>query len=266
MDERELLKTELAAQGIAVRDDGTCASFRNGEQSVVSIEAQIDNLTSAIKKNKTLVREIWSEMVQFISARQPNPQPSGETTQRMFVNTVRMLNRASRKFRSLSSARTPIRQILQNDAADFGETFMSKVIEYGMGFAWVHHLVRQDLYRIDLLRRFTGETKIAGNAGGFHGTFPLSMRERVWKYDEDKEDEENDSSGNEVGTPHMREDLKQTDPVYQFWARRHKLPDTYNDPYSFEEGFVWREMRNDPYEFGDDDENPYPHRNLLWTS
>ena len=266
MDERELLKTELAAQGIAVRDDGTCESFRNGKHLVVSIEDQIGHLHSATRKNKELVREIWTEMVEFVSARPSNPQPGGETTQKMFINAVRMLNRASRHFRSLSSGKTPLRAILQDDVADFGEAFMSKVIELSMGFSWVHHLIRQDLYRIDLLRRFTGETKTAANAGGFHGTFPLQMRERIWRYDEDQEDEENDSSGNTVGTPHMREDLKQTDPVYQFWARRHKLPDTYNDPYKFEEGFVWKELRNDPYEFDDEDENPYPHRNLLWTS
>lgn len=266
MDDHELLKTELSAQGISISDDDMCTSVRNGERSVVSIEEQINNLTTAIRENKQLVRSIWQEMVEFLPACKTLSLPSGELTQKMFINTMRMLNRSSRRFKSLANGRQSIKTVMNGDVANFGEIFMSRIIEYGMGFAWVHHLIRQDMYCIDLLKKYSGQTKTAANAGGFYGTFPLETRERVWKYDEDKEDEENDSSGNSTNQPHMREDLKQTDPVYQFWARRHKLPDTYNDPYSFEEGFVWREMRNDPYEFDDQDENPYPHRNLLWKA
>jgi hypothetical protein len=32
------------------------------------------------------------------------------------------------------------------------------------------------------------------------------------------------------------------------------------------EGFYWREIRNEPYLFDDEDSNPYPHRNVLWRS
>jgi hypothetical protein len=37
----------------------------------------------------------------------------------------------------------------------------------------------------------------------------------------------------------------------------------YNDPMN-NNGTYWREIRNEPFLWGKEGENPYPHRNLLW--
>lgn len=246
MNDSELIKSELCFQGLYC-DGNECISTRSGQVTRRSVQDEMGELRSAIRENKSLLREIWVEMVKYLSARPHSFVEGGEVSQRIFANAVRMLYRTSKRFASLNSGKQLLYSILCQDVVAIGDAFMSRVVDFSMAIDWLHHLVRNDMYRLTLLTAYAKNTSVK-TADGNYGIFPLEMRERVWSYKEDEED---------------RDDAK-NNPVYDFWHRRNEVSEKYNDPYSFDEGFVWREMRNDPYDFDDEEENPYPHRDLLW--
>jgi uncharacterized protein YacL (UPF0231 family) len=249
MNDNELIKTELCLQGIYV-DGSECVSTKSGKEVRCSLEEQVVKLRTAIKQNKALIREIWQEMIDYISEGQSFFIGGGENTQRMFTNAIRMLYRTCKRFNAFNAAKSVFYHILCQDSVYFSEQYMSKIVDFSMAIDWLHHLVRNDMYRVDLISAYLKNIskQKTVTADGNYGIFPLEMRERVWSFKEDEDD---------------RDDAK-NNPVYDFWHRRNEISEKYNDPYSFDEGFVWRELRNDPYEFGDEDEDPYPHSRTAW--
>lgn len=249
MVDKQSLIIELAAHGIAIDENGQCSFYRNGEHKFCGVEEYLNYLKGAIKKNKQMLVEMWTEVTDLISARSYVDIGGSDVTQRMFISAVKHFYIMSLRFHALTKSYPVMRNTLDCDSAMFSENFMSKVIDYRVCIDWLHHLIREDKYRMSLLREYsktvkTAEYDYARNPGGNYGTFPLSLRERMWPAEEDQTD---------------RDDAKQ-DPVFNWWTLRHELPSSYNKP-ELEEGFVWREFRNDPFMFNEDreeEDSPYP--------
>lgn len=260
MKDSELIKAELCFQGICIQND-QCVSLRGGESVNCSIDEQIVKLQSAIKQNKTLFIETWKEMIEMLSNSKFYSFIAGnETTQRMFSNSMKSICYMSKYFNALRKYSNCIYTILRMDINVFSEEFMSDIIEFQIGLDWIYHLIRSDSYKINMLKALKriGAVKIAqiGTGGGNYGIFPLEMRERVWSYKEDEEDRSEATN----------------DPTFAFWHSRNEVPENYNckNTKTNAQGFIWEEFRNWPEDksvFDQnevDDDNTYPHRNVLW--
>jgi hypothetical protein len=244
MENEHLLKSELAMYGIEPHGDHVIVNRRGGKKTV-TVGEHLEYLQSSIAANKVMFFEFWRELVQLLKP-QSGPVSANEPTQRMFVNAVKRLDRLVRGHQVLAKYADAIRATLSCDVNVFSEEVMSKVIELQLGIQWVDHLVRADKYRTRLLKAFvshhgirTAETNINGVQGPW-SNLDVPMKERVWSWAEDAEDFEESTTQREK-------------------SQRYQLPETYNTPDEFEEGFYWREPRNDPYAFGDEDNDPYPH-------
>jgi hypothetical protein len=245
--DRELIRKELAMYGMLVDDDGTCTVFVDGKKTKVPVDDQIKKIEDSIRSHASLAKELWNELKQLFHNKPIAIVAGNDATKRMFTEAIKHLNRVLLEMRMDRSA---VKQQLQRDIDTFPEGYMRKVVDYKLSIDWVHHLMLSDKYRISLLKalRKAGESpKEVKAILGPWGGLDLPMQERVWEY----KDEGESLKG------HEQEKQKQ---------ERYQLPDTYNDPYEFEEGFYYRELRNEPYAWGDEDSNPYPHRDLLWDS
>lgn len=243
----ELVKTELAMYGILLRPDGDCTVVRNGERQETNVLQEVRRLSSEIKENQRLYDELWSEVVSLLTTRPAAISAGGEITSCIFTESIKRLYRIAHK-KGLVQEKILLKEHLRRDVNSFSENYMSNVIDYKIGLEWLDHVIGADKYRLRLLSaylRLKNNPKTVTALAGPWSNLDLPMEERVWDYVDEQESTEG------------REKDKQD-------QQRYKLPDTYNDPYEIEEGFYYREIRNEPYSFDDEDNNTYPHRNLLW--
>jgi hypothetical protein len=254
MENFELLKSELAMYGIKVAG-GHAMTYRGSREVSLPIAEMIDHLKQESSKNRSMLFALWKEMGEEFRKFRFGSAASNESTQRMFATAIKRLCKFSREVRRLRPYAHLMRLALAQDISVFSESFMSRVVDYSVGINWVDHLVRSDFYRIRLLKRYAREQGVAlaqysgdTNINGVQGPWSnldLPMRERVWSWSEDEEDFEEATKNRQNSS-------------------RYKLPETYNSPGEFEEGFYWRELRNDPYSADDRDEDPYPHDNRFY--
>lgn len=246
MIDSELVKRELAVYGILYKDEEMCSVINGGDRFNMTLPAEQATLQKSIASNKQLFSELWGELMEMLASPPMTISPGGESTGRMFTEALKHMLRIAVEHGN-KRAKLVIRNQLKRDINCFSESFMTKIIDYKIGLDWVHHLVQSDRYRLRLLAALVAShrPKEVTAIQGPWANLDLPMKERVWDYNE------------ESGNLEDRDSEKQK-------QQRYQIPDTYNDPYSFEEGFYYREMRNEPYAFDDEDNNPYPHRNNLW--
>lgn len=247
-----LLKAELAIYGINVNDDGTCSIAKGRQRESSSIEQELIALQDAIKANKQFTRELWRELISLLSS--TNSGISGNNiTQKLFSSAILWLYDLSGKFKQLVKENMLLSLYVKKDISVFSEAFMSKVVQYRISIDWMDHIIRIGLYKIRLLKMFNKQkmsNTVVAQAGPWVGGLYLDDAERVIDArDEDGNEDRIHDGKYAPRAPFDKENL---------------LPETYNDPNQFEAGFYLREIRGEPYAFDDPDDNPYPHRNLLW--
>jgi hypothetical protein len=248
MNDLDLIKLELEVQGITCKGPSTFHFMDGNVDADLRADDLITLLNMDTKKYKGLFFEVWKDLVSYLKS--PGSGVGNESTQRMFANSLKILSGYTERFPVLRSYRQILKAYLSHDSESFDERFMSEVIEKQIALDWINHLVRLNRFRLQLVRAFLKESlakSVVAQSAGVSGPWSnldLPMRERVWEWSEDDVDFRNES-------------------VNRQKALRHQLPETYNKPLEFEEGFVWRELRNEPYSFDDEEENPYPGRSLL---
>lgn len=245
----DLLEKELMAQGIRPTDGGRCIC-RGQTLSLAQCEK---NLLAALKENKRILLRLWVELSENIGT-----LGSGESSAMylsMFVPALQSLYSLASMFPQLQNngVVSALKKSLSADSNSFSRLVMHKVIEFRLAIDWMHHLVRKDLYLVYLIRSYTSAMKnrsvVARGVAGPWSNVDLPMQERVFEW----KDIEEEVAG--------REQDKRNQPRYRMGLENYGTGD-YATP---NEGFYWRELRNDPYSFDDDSSNPYPHRNLLWV-
>lgn len=251
MNDLELIKMELAVQGIEPKGGDTFYILDDGKREQTNAQSILSKLTNSIKRYKKLFFEVWGGVVESMS--NLSIGSGNETTQRMFANSLKILLLQTERFPVLTVYNNVVKKIMYQDVAKFNEKFMSDIIDAQVGLDWLNHLIRLDTFKIELLRSYLrktmeksviAEADIAGIQGPW-SNMDLPMKERVWSFAEDQDDFD-------AATRRKQQ------------QGRYNLPETYNDPYHFEEGYFWRELRNDPYDPNDDEDNPYPHRDQLY--
>jgi hypothetical protein len=239
-----LVKSELAMYGILL-DGQQCVVVEDGQEKKFSASDYYQRLVERVKIHKSLAKELWGDLMRVLSSPPPAINAGSSRTGRMFTETVKHLYAIAS--RSRRHEQHYLKKLLGRDINAFSETFMSKAVDLKVGLDWVVHLARADEYRMKLMRalaKINHQEKEASVSGPW-ANLDLPSAERVWSYEDERENLEDED----------QEKQKQL---------RYQIPDSYNDPYEFEEGFYYRELRNEPYAWDDEENNPYPHRDLLW--
>lgn len=246
----ELIKKELSIHGIIISKNGK-VKMPNGE---VPISHSIALYKTKAKLTYSLVEKLWSEASALLLLPSDNQYTAINGIDNIFIFCLQGLKRMVHLYPGLSSfieIEDSICKALCKDINEFSYRTMSKVIEYKLGIEWVSHIIARNLYIKCLLTKYDIllHNKAVVVAKGVHGPYSnldLPMQERVFEWS---------SISDEVSG---REKDKQKQSRYT------KGLEGYNDPY-VNEGFIWREIKNEPFLWSKEGENPYPHRNLLWS-
>lgn len=246
----KLLEKELSIHGISLSPNGL-VKLEKGEVPL--------GHAAAVYKTKArsaynMIAKLWEDLSVLLENQQPQQSKPPEGIENIFVHCLQGLKRMIYLYPGLSlfeQIEDSICSGLCKDVNSFSYKTMSKVIEYKLAIEWISHIIAQNLYIRYLLVTYSSIklNKSTVIAKGVHGPFTnldLPMQERVFEWS---------SISDEVSG---RERDKEGQNRYTMGL------EGYNDPY-VKEGFVWREIKNEPFLWGKEGENPYPHRNTLWS-
>ncbi len=249
MADLALIKAELAVYGIHVFDDGRCEVALGAERKPTTVPAEMQALTNAIKANKQFLRQLWRELSELIVSGINASTPGNDSTQRVFASALVWLHELSERFQQLARERHFLGAMLKQDVYHFPEAFMGKIIQYRVCIDWMDQIIKIDQYKLKLIKTTASAAHVTAQSGPWTGGIDLRMDERVYDASDNAADEDKIRDGRKLMAPFDKENM---------------LPDTYNKPDEFEPGFYYRDRNQEPYAFDDEDDNPYPHRNILW--
>jgi len=240
----DLLLRELETLGIIAEEGSYLMQGRS-----VSREKIVTELSTNIKDSKKLIWSMWHEVSSELYSVVTDSAPS-DSVRKLFIPAIQDLYELACCFSELEKCNIVkvITAALNRDIESFSTVTMSRIVDYSMSIGWLNHLIRRDMYTLAIIAKIgeKRETKAIGVAGPWSRT-DIPMRERVFKWDE--------VSGETAG---RGEDKR--------GQRRYRMGlEQYKDPWP-NEGFVWREIRNEPYLFSDQDSSPYPHRDALFRN
>lgn len=242
MEDIEIIKLELAINGISILTDGQCvvSSAESETPITISCEEKFQQLHHSIKINKLEFKRMWNLFSDSLEKCGNSNVGGSPSTEKMYISSLKYAYKMTKKYRYFSSYKNKLKSHLNKDIKQCSESSMSTVIDYHLCMDWIYKDIKNDIYKINLFKAFSKLNQVKKAQQMTPSAMDLPMKERVWQWKEDEEDW----------------DQRQKDIRNQ---QRYQLPETYNDPDSFEEGFYWREMRNDPYSFWDEENDPYPH-------
>jgi hypothetical protein len=225
--------------------------YRFNEKDL-SYDDIISLLKNRAEQNKTLLLSLWMEIKSI--AQEKSFGHAEEYTVRLFLPAVESLYRMALSFTSLFKRGVvgSLYAVMCKDSADLSSRFMRKFIEYRLGIEWTHHLIMKDNYICAVLADYKKQKSaslmpVARGTPGPWSNLDLPYGERVYPWSQ-VEDELT-----------SRTKQREAQPRYTMGL------ESYNNP-RVGEGFVWEEVRRYPYDFDSEEDNIYPHRNLLWKS
>jgi len=261
----DILQRETAHYGIKLVDHENCQFKYKGKIHRTPIVIKIKILTKQISKNNTLLDSLWSELSDLLNIKNEMEVSAGVDVRlvNLFINSLKDLDSLARLlcvacqnvkthliqigfFKSLKSA-------LNTDYIDFAKDVICSVPDYKMCIDWAIRKNSSLAYVRSLLRfvlsgQVFTNTEVVKTARGVSGPWSnldLPMLERVFEW----EDIEDEVKGRQKDKQHQR--------------RYRKGFENYNAP-GVGEGHYWRELRNEPYSWYSQEDNPYPHRNVLF--
>lgn len=241
----DILK-ELNAHNITVQNGTVIIGDNN-----MGVNQSIKYYKDKSQKTYEILIDIWNEVKDLLLNRSCRETVPSSGIDSIFIFAMQDLKRFLYLYPSLNNF-NDILSCLQNaldaDINTFSHECMSKIIEYKLAIEWLSHLVAKNLYIKSLLIAYKHAEPRKVIAKGVHGPYSnldLPMQERVFSWT--AIDEEVRGRSRDLRNQHR----------YRMGLER------YNSPF-VNEGFTWRELRNEPFLWSKQDENPYPHRNLLW--
>jgi len=245
-----LLKKELTFQGISISPKGLIKM----EKGEVPLNHAAASFKSKAKLAYNIVQDLWNDLGRLLKNSQPQRSKPPEGIENIFIHSLQGLKRMIRLYPGLiyfEEIDNAICSALCSDVNHFSYITMSKVIEFKMAIEWVGHIISKNLYIKSLitiydLKRKNKDVIIAKGVHGPYANLDMPIQERCFSWSE---------ISDEVAG---REKDKEGQSRYTMGL------EGYNDG-KLNEGFVWREVRNEPFLWGKEGENPYPHRNSLWS-
>ena len=205
-----------------------------------TLDECVEHLISAIDELKKHVWEDWQDLKQLADLIVHNDAGnSGDVDNLLYINNVKRSYLFSNRFHELSDVTASVEQLFDIDAADIHQSLIKRFNKKFLIIKMLHHLIMNDIYRVNLIHQYKRLTKRA-QISGMWANLDLPMRERVWPYEEDEE----------------------------YFAARQKArreQARYN-PETNKFGFyyVWQDLTRDPYRFDQmKTDLPYKSRHLL---
>ena len=203
------------------------------------------------KKAYEILCGLWVDTVKILQNRNCAETIASDGIDVVFVHALQGLKSTVHLYPGLSEfdkIDDALCMALCSDINTFSFSVMSKIIEYKLAIEWLTHLISKNLYIRSLLFHAQINKNLKTEAKGVHGPYSnldLPMEERVFSWSVIDEEVRGRSRD-------LRTQIRYT-----------KGHTVYNDPMN-NNGTYWREIRNEPFLWGKEGENPYPHRNLLW--
>lgn len=243
----DLLERELKVNGIECLDRNNVVYHG----TTMPMRKCCGLLLKSSRGNKKVILKLWEDLSRELDNK--NTGSSCSMTSLLFIPAVKLLYKLSQKFDLLKSNGTvdSLKRAVDCDVLSYSGKVMSNVVEYRLAIEWVNHLIRKDLYSHALLKKYcelcSRSIVVARGVAGPWSRADLPMLERVFEWDDIAE---------EVAG---REQDKRRQRRYRLGLEQYGDGDS-----SPNEGFYWREIRNEPYSFDSTEDSTYPHRDLLW--
>lgn len=247
----ELVEKELNMHGIFPQQNGM---IELGSHGNISLSKASVVFKQKAKNAYTIVSKLWNEVSSILDFQSEATSKAPEGLENTFITALQGIKKMIGLYPGLegyNKIEDIISKALCKDINSYSYKLMSKVIEYKIAIEWVGHLIARNLYIRSLILRFVSlrSQKTETIAKGVHGPYAnldVGIKERCFEWSDISEE----VAGREKEIKSQR------------WYKMGL--EGYNDPY-VNEGFVWRELKNEPFLWGKEGENPYPHRNSLWS-
>jgi hypothetical protein len=243
----EDIKKELSHHNIIL--DGNYVITQDDKKYDINTAVKV--FKNKAKKSYSIIEDLWMSVAQTLNSRQKRKTETLDGIEDIFVYSLTGLRRFIFFFPTLKNfdfINLSLRAAIDSDIDTFQYSTMSKIIEYKLAIEWLSHLINKNLYIKTLLVYSTWKSNLQVEAKGVFGPYSnldLPMKERVFTWADIDEEVRGRSR-----------DIRN--------QRRYSMGlEGYNDPL-INEGWTWRELRNEPFLWKNQHENPYPHRNLLW--
>lgn len=242
IDDSELIRLELEAFNIRQHPNGYC--LRVGDEDIVlpTLQSCISTIDSAIKE---LIEHAWDSWKDLTTLGQRimkgGGSNSGSIDNLIFLNSIRKLYVLCDRFTDLQKHKHTIEHLLDSDIESADDHLIRHFNQEYITIQSLHHLIMDELYRKQLIKKFMIMTKQAQISGPW-ANLDLPMGERMWEWDSGEEE------------------------YFDNRAKSRRSQVRYNPEDATSNGFfyVWQDLRRDPYRFEDrEEEGVYPSRHTL---
>jgi len=254
MDTWILLEKELNYYGIKLINNKKCQICDNNEDvQVQGVIKTVRLLGSFIKQQKKLLSTMWNEVVENLQGQPLSSEIVDDNMINLFIFSLKDLTKYLLCFNGSEKSKyyTIISQALSRDIKTFNKSQIYSIPDYKISIDWISRNISRLLYISNLLslasmgkkRVSQYEIKTAGGIAGPWTRLELPMQERVFPFG--------------FG-------LKSREKGKQKQRRYRQGLENYNNDGRVGEGYYWRELRNEPFDWMDrNDEDPYPSRYQL---
>lgn len=232
---KTLLTFELDAHGIHFKGNKYEISVGDEYFDCNSLEECSKEIEHGLKELKLHIFENWKLISKLsIAILNNSSENTASLNNILFLNNLQDCYILSSRFTDLNNISNSIYQVFGIDLASVHPQLVDNFNNTCLEIKILHSLILNELYRTELIKRFSSMVKTAQIAGPWSNV-DLDMSERLWSGQEDEE-----YFGN-------REQAKKDQTRYN--------PENLKSGYYFS----WLEQNDDPYKFENSDvDSPYP--------
>jgi len=254
MDTWILLGKELNYYGIRLIDNKKCQIIDdNGDTKVQGVIRTIRLLNNYAQKQKEMLLSLWNEVVDTLQGVSPAPEIVDDNIINLFIFSLKDFAQYLLCFDGIEKTKyhTAISMALTRDVKTFNRQQIYSIPDYKISIDWITRNISRLLYISKLLalacmgknRVAKFEIKTATGIAGPWTRLELPLLERVFPF----------GHGIDERTKGKQKQRRYTQGLQ-----------AYNNDGRVGEGFMWRELRNEPFSWADREyEDPYPSRSLL---
>ena len=269
MDTWKLLRKELAFFGVEIVNDNACRCADHDSGKVVTIKRKIRSIEKEIHDNLDLFQSTCHDLNEMISSPlvcSEERSPVDLRLERLFIYAVKdlivlseFLCDSSGEYRNAISKEESFNKNLvklsNTDICDISNDVVKYLPQFKLAIAWVFRRNSVLSYIAKLLTSFRkGEKAVSSlevktakaGVSGPWSNLSMPLQERAFGWDG------------------IEEEVRGRDRDLRRQRRYQQGLENYNNDGRVGEGYFWREIRNEPFEWADrKEEDPYPHRSIL---
>jgi hypothetical protein len=256
-----LLKKELAVYHILLQDNKMCSVLYNNEYVIVPIGKKINMLIRDILINKSVIEEIFKDLSNLLDNNKSEEVFVDQKSINLFLVSLKDflhlfdadLNINGFKLNNLEIKDIYLKLKLLRNNNVYSKEVVNLLPDYKISIDWLLRTNKKISYIIKLLRfvqkgnKFIDNFKFANGISGPWANLDLPMLERKFEWAD------------------IEEEVQGRDRDIRRQGRYRGGQRVMDPSQTVGEGNYWREIRNDPYDWYDKSDNPYPIRDARWS-